>query len=758
MNKDLIIVESPAKVKTIKKFLGKDYTVEASVGHVRDLPKKTLGVDVKDNFSPQYQITPGKEKVVDKLKKAAAKARIVYLAPDPDREGEAIAWHVAELIKEDNPNYKRIQFNEITSSAVQNALLHPRHLDTNLFKSQQARRVLDRLVGYKISPLLWQKVRRGISAGRVQSVALRLIVEREQERRAFTPQEYWVFKASLQGASPPPFEAELWKVKGKKPNIVNAQQAEELAEYINKASFSVSSIDQKKRQRHPKPPFITSSLQQDASNRLRFSAKKTMTLAQHLYEGVDLGQKGTTALITYMRTDSVRVSKEAKAAAKEWILSTLGQEYIPTKLRSYKSKGSSQDAHEAIRPVDVFLTPQDVKAHLSQDMLSLYTLIWQRFVASQMASATFLDTVISIQADETLWRTKGETVLFDGFLKIYSPEDAAKEIQLPHLEIKEALELIDLLKEQKFTQPPPRYTEASLVRHLEEKGIGRPSTYAQILSTLQDRDYVSLEKRQFLPTELGETVNNLLVRHFEQLMDVGFTAKMEGDLDKIAAGEKDWIYLLQSFYQEFTDVLQDAQANMAQVKTGMETEHQCELCNRPMVIKFGRNGAFLACSGYPECKNTKNFVRDKDGKTQIVEDQPQEAPKMGECPQCGSDLVLKKARTGNRFIACSNYPKCKYVRSYSTGVPCPQEGCNGELVEKSSRKGKVFYACNRYPDCTFALWNYPVQEECPQCGSKILVEKTTKTRGEHLSCPTKGCGYWRSLTQDPEKDVSTEES
>lgn len=748
MNKDLIIVESPAKVKTIKRFLGNDYIVEASVGHIRDLPQKNLGVDIEHYFSPQYQIVSGKEKVVNKLKTAASKAGTVYLAPDPDREGEAIAWHVAELIKEDNPNYKRIQFNEITSSAVNNALVHPRDLNTNLFHSQQARRVLDRLVGYKISPLLWQKVRRGISAGRVQSVALRLIVERELERRGFVPQEYWLFKASLQSSSPSPFEAELWKFKGKKPNITTKQQAEEISQYIQEATFSVCSVEQKERQRHPKPPFITSSLQQEASTKLRFSAKKTMTLAQKLYEGVELGQEGTTALITYMRTDSVRVAKEAKIAAKEWISNYLGKEYLPAKLRSYKSKGSSQDAHEAIRPVNIFITPEQARNHLSKDLLSLYTLIWQRFIASQMASANLLDTVVTIQAGETLWRCKGESVLFEGFLKIYSPEEAIKEVKLPHLQKDEQLELVKLSKEQKFTQPPPRYTEASLVRHLEEKGIGRPSTYAQILSTIQERDYVRLEKRQFIPTELGEIVNNLLVNHFQKLMDIGFTAQMEGDLDKIALGEKDWVNLLQSFYQEFTSVLQEAQNNMTHVKSGLETDHVCELCNRPMVIKFGRNGAFLACSGYPDCRNTKNFVRDESGKIQITEDKTQNQTKMGECPQCGSDLVLKRSRTGNRFIACSNYPKCKFVMSYSTNVPCPQEGCTGELVEKSSKKGKIFYACNKYPDCKFAVWNYPVKEECPQCGSKILVSKSTKTRGEHLACPNKGCSYWRSINPD----------
>ncbi len=759
MNKELIIVESPAKVKTIKKFLGKDYLVEASVGHVRDLPSNKLGVNEDQDFTPQYRILSGKQKVVSKLKEAAAKADRVLLAPDPDREGEAIAWHIAELIKPTNQNIKRIQFNEITAAAVSEALKHPRSLNEHLFQSQQARRILDRLVGYKLSPLLWKKVKRGISAGRVQSVALRLIVEREKERQNFVPQEYWVFKAWLEAADPPQFEAELWKVDGKKAQVASAEEALALEDDIRRADFQVQSVDEKERSRQPKPPFITSTLQQESSSRLSFTAKKTMTLAQKLYEGVELGDRGTTALITYMRTDSVRVSKEARAAAKEWIVSSLGPDYYPQKPRSFKTKKSVQDAHEAVRPVDVFLTPKEVQPFLSRDMHRLYTLIWQRFVASQMAPARFWDTTVSIQAGRTLWRVKGERLIFDGFLKVYTPQDAQKEVDLPKLKEGDKLNLHKLDKDQKFTQPPPRYSEASLVRKLEEEGIGRPSTYAQIISTIRDRDYVRMEGRAFMPTELGYTVNDLLVAHFEKLMDIGFTARMENELDQVAEGEKDWVALLREFSSGFNPTLEKAEQEMVQVKTGKDSGLVCEQCGRPMVIKFGRHGEFLACSGYPECNRTSDFTRDENGRIQLVQAQPQELEKAGTCPKCSSDLVVKRSRSGSRFIACSSYPDCKYTQPYSTGVPCPQEGCDGELVEKSSKRGKVFYACNRYPKCTYAVWDYPVQEACPECGSPILVTKTTKARGEHLACPVKGCSYTREIDEGgPEEPAESKEA
>jgi DNA topoisomerase-1 len=752
MGKDLIIVESPAKVKTIKKFLGKGYAVEASVGHIRDLPTKVLGVDEEHDFAPDYQIIPSKKKVVSTLRAAAKKAGTVYLAPDPDREGEAIAWHIAEVIKKQNSNLKRITFNEITARAVKQALAQSTELNKHLFDSQQARRILDRIVGYKISPLLWKKVKRGISAGRVQSVALRLIVDREKERQAFEPEEFWVFSVLLEGSAPPPFECQLWKVNGSAPKIGSAQQAQELEQAVSQAEFSVHEVIEKERKRQPRPPFITSTLQQEASNRLGFSAKRTMMVAQKLYEGVELGDRGTTALITYMRTDSVRISDEAMETAKSWITKTLGPEYYPHKPRRFKTKGSAQDAHEAIRPVDPLLTPREVEPFVSREQARLYRLIWERFMASQMAAARFWDTTVTVKAGDTLWRTKGERLIFPGFLKIMqkpaSETNAAANIELPRLEQGMALAMRKLNKEQKFTQPPPRFSEASLVRNLEKLGIGRPSTYATIISTLKDREYVAVSQGHFVPTDLGTVVSDLLVTHFSQLMDVDFTAHMEEDLDKVAEGGRDWVALLKDFAKDFYPTLDKATKEMAAIKAGLETDIPCPNCGSPLVIKFGKNGPFLACSAYPSCNFTSNYSRDEKGNIHIEIDKDA-GKKMGTCPQCGGDLILKKARTGSRFIACSNYPDCRYTQSFSTGVPCPREGCNGELVEKSSRRGKVFYACNQYPQCDYAVWDWPVAETCPDCGSKILVRKTTKGRGLHLACPEKGCKYWRQL-EDPD--------
>ncbi len=748
MNSGLIIVESPAKVKTIKKFLGKDYSVEASVGHVRDLPTKKLGVDEDKGFEPEYGVIQGKQKIVTKLRQAAKQAETVFLAPDPDREGEAIAWHVAELIKTANPNIQRIQFNEITKRAVIEALEHPREINEKLFLSQQARRILDRLVGYKVSPILWKKVKRGISAGRVQSVALRLVVEREKERRAFVPEEYWLFKALVEGAVKPEFWIELWKVDDKKPVIGSAEDAKTLEDRLAGQPFIVADIAEKERKKSPPPPFITSTLQQAANQRLGYSAKRTMGAAQRLYEGVDLGERGTTALITYMRTDSVRVAAEAQEQAKDFIISTLGDDYYPEKTRFFKSKGSAQDAHEAIRPIDVTITPDSVRSTLSGDLFKLYKLIWERFVASQMAVARFWDTTVTAEAAETKWRVKGERLIFPGFLKVYGMDTGQQAKVLPELQKGETLALLEMKKEQKFTQPPPRYTEASIVRELEEKGIGRPSTYAAIISTLIDRDYTKLEEKHFAPTELGFTVSDLLSDHFTQIMDVGFTAGMEEALDKVADGSIDWQKLLADFTGDFNPTLEKASTEMAAVKAGMETGLSCDQCGKPMVIKFGRNGEFLACSGYPDCKNTMDFTRDESGNITPIKREPEEHKPVGVCPECGKDLVMKKARTGSRFIACTGYPDCKYTKSFSTGVPCPREDCDGQLVEKSSRRGKVFYACDNYPKCDYATWNWPIARACPKCNFPILTKKTTKARGEHIACPEKGCGYIEELDDE----------
>lgn len=740
MSTYLIIVESPTKIKTIKKFLSKEYKLEASLGHIRDLPSKELGVTENGNFIPTYVIIPGKEKIVAKLQKIASKVDTIYLAPDPDREGEAIAWHIAEVIKEQNSNFSRIQFNEITKSAVLAALQNPRALDEKLFNSQQARRILDRLVGYKISPILWQKVKRGLSAGRVQSVALRLLVEKERERYRFKPEEYWIFKAALQ-TEDTSLEANLTKIKNKKAKITNADQAKKVEKYLQSQNFILTSIEQKEQKKQPKPPFITSTLQQEANIRFNFTAARTMRIAQSLYEGIEMGEKGTVALITYMRTDSVRVAKQAQDSARKWIKENLGPEFCPLKPKQYKSKSSAQDAHEAIRPVDPLITPETVKSYLPADHFKLYKLIWERFMASQMVPAIILSTTFNIEAGYTLWQTKGEQIKFPGFLKIYSGNQL-KETFLPDISQGTYLELKGIHSEQKFTQPPSRYSEATLVKKMEELGIGRPSTYATIISTLLDRKYIYQENKQLIPTELGMAVCDLLVEHFPILLDVNFTAQMEQELDLIALGQKDWQKVLRDFAQQFYSSLKQAQANMPSLKAGGTTSLKCPECKAQLLIKFGKHGAFLACSQYPDCKYTTNFSRDENGQIIIVNSQ--EAKKVvGTCPKCNGELVEKKSRTGARFLACSNYPKCNYTASYSTKVPCPK--CNGELVEKSTKRGKIFYACSNYPQCKFATWYYPIDQQCPQCGTKIMLKKKSKARGEYIACPE--CNYWESINE-----------
>lgn len=739
MGKQLIIVESPAKVKTIKKFLGPQYMVQASVGHVRDLPSSSLGVDEANDFAPHYEVIDNKKNVVSELRAAASKADTVYLAPDPDREGEAIAWHVAELIRDKAKDIKRIQFNEITAKAVKEALAHPRELNGHLFDAQQARRVLDRLVGYKISPLLWKSIKRGISAGRVQSVALRLIVEREEAREVFKPEEYWLFKALLAADVPPPFKAELAKVGGKKAVVGNAAQAKDIEDAMAGKPFVVESVEEKERERAPQPPFITSTLQQAANQRLSYTAKRTMNIAQRLYEGVELGDRGLTALITYMRTDSTRIADEARDAAKAFIEGNFGKEYLPKRARVYKAKGGAQDAHEAIRPVDVTITPDEVKIHLPPEQYNLYRLIWSRFVASQMAGARFHDTTASIACAHTQWKAKGERLLFPGFLAAMPRGKDESDAELPPLTAGQTLTLEKLDKEQKFTQPPARFSEASLVRELEELGIGRPSTYAAIISTLQDREYVSLKERHFVPTDLGRVVCTQLVEHFGKLMDVGFTAQMEENLDKVADGQEQWVELLRRFSEDFNPTLAAASKNMKSLKGGMPANLPCPECGKDLLIKFGKAGAFLACSGYPECRYTSNFERTEDGTVEAVAQEKPQYEKVGDCPQCGKDLVIKKARTGSSFIACTGYPDCKYAAPLSTGVPCPRCG-KGSLVEKSTKRGKIFYSCDQYPQCDFALWDKPVPGPCPRCNSPYLIEKKSRD-GTKIICPVKGCGY-----------------
>ncbi len=744
MGKSLLIVESPAKARTLKGYLGKDFQVEASVGHVKDLPKSELGVDVEGGFEPRYSVIRGKGKVLQKLKQAARQADVVYLAPDPDREGEAIAWHIAEEIRPkrgEKPIY-RVMIHEITRKGVREALEKPGTLDPNRYNAQQARRILDRLVGYQISPILWQKVRRGLSAGRVQSVALRLVVDREREIQAFVPEEYWNLDATLEGSVPPPFRARLKRAGGKPIRVRTGEEAEAIRSRLEGETFRLAKVEKKEKRRNPAPPFITSTLQREAFRKLRFSARKTMSVAQRLYEGVDV-EGEPVGLITYMRTDSTRLSADAVAACRDFIRSTYGAEFLPDKPVAYRARKSAQDAHEAIRPTSMEYTPERVKRFLDPDQFRLYKLIWDRFVACQMRPALFHETVFEIEAGPYVFRASGSILKFPGFMAVYvegrdepAGENGDGEGRLPDLSEGEVLRCLKLDAEQKFTQPPPRFTESTLVKELEEKGIGRPSTYAQILSTLRDRGYVKMVERRFAPTDLGVLVNDLLVANFPQVMDVGFTAQMEAELDRVEEGKRDWKDLLRNFYAPFARTLEKASQEMENVKERQEpTDIACEQCGKPMVIRWGRNGFFLACSGYPECRNTKEFERGTDGSIRVVEGE-----KTGEkCPECGAELVIRNGRYG-RFVACTAYPGCRYTSPVGTGVPCPREGCGGELVEKRSRKGRTFYACNRYPECDYAQWDRPIPRECPECGNPFLVEKVSRN-GVTVRCPKKECRY-----------------
>ena len=743
--KSLVIVESPAKAKTIGKYLGKDYTVKASVGHIMDLPKSKLGVDLDKDFEPHYIVIKGKAPVVKELKAAAKKADRVLIATDPDREGEAIAAHVAEVISKNSKPQEvyRVLFNEITKKAILQAIEHPGKIDVNKVDAQQARRVLDRLVGYQISPILWKKVRRGLSAGRVQSVALRLICEREEEIKAFVPEEFWSLTALLEGKLPPQFEAKLIKRDEEKLRVKNNDEAKAILANLEGKSYTVSKVDKKERRRNPVPPFTTSKLQQEGGRKLGFTAKRTMGIAQSLYEGVDVGEEGTVGLITYMRTDSTRVGTEAQDEAREFIAAKYGKDYLPEKPPVYAVSKSAQEAHEAVRPTSVMREPDAIKQYLEPDQYKLYKLIWNRFVASQMNPAIIDQTSVDVTAGDYTFRATGSVVKFPGFMAVYmeeKPEDQAAEDEngeavLPPLTEGEALTLVKLDPKQHFTQPPPRFSEALLVKTLEEKGIGRPSTYAAIISTIQERDYVQKIENKFRPTELGVLVSDLLVSHFPVIMDVAFTAKMEEELDKIEEGQMGWVAAVRDFYKPFSESLEKAQAEMKDFKAEQTpTDINCEKCGKPMIIKWGRNGQFLACSGYPECKSTRPFIRKENGE---VEAAPEETTDEV-CPKCGSAMIVKRGRFG-KFLACSRYPECKYTQGMSTGVLCPEDG--GKLVERRSRFGKAFYSCANYPDCKFALWNKPLPRPCPQCGAPFLVEKYSKKTGVSIACNKKECGY-----------------
>ncbi len=777
MSKSLIIVESPAKARTITKYLGRGYTVMASVGHVKDLPTSKLGVDIEHDFTPQYVTIKGKTQVLADIKKKAKEADKVFLAPDPDREGEAIAWHLAQEIEGKALGGKtkalpqkvfRVLFNEITESAIKRALQSPGQVDMNRVNAQQARRVLDRIVGYQGSQLLWKKVRRGLSMGRVQSVAVKLICDREREREAFRSEEYWSITATLAGKNPPPFEAKLHSVNGQDAVISSAQEAERIVAAVHGKDFTVRSIERKEKKRHPVAPFITSRLQQEAARKLRFTPKKTMMLAQQLYEGMEIGKDGLLGLITYMRTDSTRISKEAAEEARAVIRERFGAEYLPQTPNVYKTQKAAQEAHEAIRPTSAHRDPESIKPYLERDHYQVYKLIWNRFIASQMTPAilevTRVDCVPQPTTDTYVFRANGTVVKFPGHTVVYmegrdaelraqsrqadQETDEEAERQLPALTEGERLRLAaqegqpvpGLSPKQHFTQPPPRYNEALLIRELEDKGIGRPSTYASICSTIQERKYVEKLDGRFAPTETGTIVNDFLVRGFPDILDVDFTSRMETELDEVEDGAKAWVEAVRDFYVPFSKDMDKAQ-DLPGPKDTVEppTHVPCEKCGRMMEIKWGRNGKFLACPGYkddPPCKNTQNFEKLPDGTIKIV---AKEDPTTDEkCEKCGSPMVIKVGRFG-KFIACSAYPACKTTKPIPLGVKCPQDG--GDLAQKRSKKGRTFYACTNYPKCEFALWDRPVAKPCPQCHAPFLVEKYSKQAGTSIVCRSEACGY-----------------
>lgn len=774
--KSLVIVESPAKAKTINKILGKDFGVKASVGHVKDLPKKELGVAIDNNFKPTYITIPGKEKVIRELKSEAKKADAIYIATDPDREGEAIAYHIAEEItpskgKGRTKNIYRVAFHEITERAVKEAIKTPGNIDINKVDAQQARRILDRLVGYKLSPFLWKKIRRGLSAGRVQSVAVKLIVDREREIQAFKKEEYWTIKALLQpvnisdtSSAPQSFSANLYKYndmlvvnrdaeEDKKFLIKNEDDANKIVDEIKNKDFYLIKIDKKQRKKSPSPPFITSTLQQEASRKLRFPAKKTMMIAQQLYEGVELGNEGSVGLITYMRTDSFRIAAEAQEWAKDLIKSIFGKEYLPEKTPYYKSKSSAQDAHEAIRPTYPDKTPEKLKPYLSKDQYNLYSLIWKRFIASQMSAAILDQTTYIIGLREegreisgAELRTSGTVVRFQGFMALYAEsKDEMEEEEggiLPTINENDLLRQNEISPNQHFTQPPPRYTEAALVKALEEKGIGRPSTYAAILSTIQDRKYAEKnEDRRFLPTELGIVVNDLLVEKFPELIDLSFTAKMEDELDEIESAKMKWVKVVNDFYTPFSIDLEKASNDNEGVKPGnTETDQKCDKCGAPMLIKWGRHGKFLACSGYPECKNTKPIEGENSG---VQKAEPVITDEI--CDKCGAPMVIKSGKFG-KFLACSKYPECKNAKPIATGIKCPLDG--GDIVARKTKKGKPFWSCSNYPKCKFATWYKPVAKSCPKCNAPILAEQRTKGGDVFLICLSKECRHKEAVKEE----------
>jgi DNA topoisomerase I len=797
MVKALVIVESPAKAKTINKYLGKQFVVKASLGHIKDLPKKDLAVDVDRGFEPRYEIIEGKKKLIAELKQTAKKVEDVYLAADPDREGEAICYHLQEELQggKNPPRIYRVMFNEITKKAIEGAFKKPTQVNINLVDAQQARRVLDRLVGYKISPLLWDKVRRGLSAGRVQTVALRLIVEREREIRAFIPKEYWTIDVDLNAKKPPVLTTRLIRIGTDPAEVDNQEQSDAIVAAVDGVDYIVKSVGTREKKRNPVAPFITSTLQQESSRKLRFSVKRTMVLAQRLYEGIEIGKEGAVGLITYMRTDSTRISDDAIRDVRDFIGERYGKEFLPAGPNIYKSKKDAQDAHEGIRPTSMAFTPDVVEKHLAEDEMKLYRLIWNRFVASQMMPAVYDQTTIDVSAKgkngvDYTCRATGSILKFEGFLKVYQEgkdqtdeDDEELKHRLPQVTEGEALRFRAIRPEQHFTEPPPRYNEATLVKRLEADGVGRPSTYASILSTIQEREYVKKEVNKFIPTELGMVVTDLLLESFDNIFEVKYTARMEEELDEIEDGKLDWRTAMAEFYERLDADIKHAEQHMTDIKR-MEkpTGLNCEKCGKPLVIKWGKHGSFIACTGYPECTYTRELTVDlpdvdkvdlsEQGDEEYCENcgrpmvlkkgrfgsffactgypdckttkpiggaqKKADQPLDEKCPQCGNNLVLKYGRYGE-FTACSNYPGCKYVKQKTIGVKCP-ECSQGEIVERRSKRGKTFYGCNRWPECNFVAWGKPIDEKCKECGNPYMVEKWLKA-GPVWQCPNPECKY-----------------
>lgn len=723
--KNLLIVESPAKAKTIGKFLGKNYTVKASVGHVRDLPKSKLGIDIDNNFEPKYITIRGKGDVIKELKKEAKKADKVFLATDPDREGEAISWHLAKILNLDENDKIRIEFNEITKEAIKNASKNPRKINKDLVDAQQARRVLDRLVGYNISPLLWKKIKKGLSAGRVQSVALKLVIDREREIMDFQPEEYWTLELEVKKSR----KKMLAKYVGyyendklKKVKIKSKDEIDKILESIDKEKIVVHKIDKTKSYSKPSAPFTTSSLQQEASRKLRFTSKKTMMVAQQLYEGVNIKGEGSVGLVTYIRTDSTRLSEEAINGSKEFIISKYGEKYYKHRVYTKsKKKEKVQDAHEAIRPTSVLRTPEKIKDSLTQDQYKLYSLIWKRFVACQMADAVYDVTKVLFDNNNNIFEVSGKILNFDGFRVVYKDSDEQDDKILPEMEVKEVLNISKVIPNQHFTQPPARYTEASLIKDMEEKGIGRPSTYAPTITTITGRDYVAKEKGYLIPTDMGFLVTEMLEKYFPDIVNERFTAELENHLDDIANGESEWHKVIEDFYKKFKVDLNVAEKEMKEIEVKDEvSDVPCEKCGAFMVVKNGRYGKFLACPNYPECKNTKPLEKDVAEETDEV------------CEKCGSKMLKRKGRYGE-FLACSNYPECKNTKPIlkTIDVPCPR--CGGKVAVKFSKAGRRFFGCSNYPNCNYVSWYEPVKEKCPSCEEQMVL------KNNEVVCINKNC-------------------